>query len=366
MHKDNLRRIASKTGAVGGRILIVFAVTLVIAAAGLYTAMFIMVKGPSPTVGKLFVLSLKETSAGGFIADWIMSEEEIKLLQAEKADEIAAEINTSLIKLPQKDKKPNATNSSPGKDTSGETSIDTGDENNKDNRLGGIEVHDVSGGTYNGKMLVIKDPTRVFVGVPSSYGEGASGLSLSKMIEKYGAVGGTNAGGFVDPNGSGTGGIPEGIVISEGELLWGDQDSIYSLAGLDGNGLLYVGRMTGARALELGIKYAVSYGPALIINGEPCNSKRSLGGGINPRTAIGQRQDGAILLLVVNGRQIDSLGATLDDLIEIMLSFGAVNASNLDGGSSTLMKLDGEYLNTSSYILGGERILASTILIASN
>ena len=112
------------------------------------------------------------------------------------------------------------------------------------------------------------------------------------------------------------------------------------------------------------IKYAVSYGPALIINGEPCNANRSLGGGINPRTAIGQREDGAILLLVVNGRQIDSRGATLDDIIEIMLSFGAVNASNLDGGSSTLMKLDGEYLNTSSYILGGERVLASTILIS--
>ena len=122
--------------------------------------------------------------------------------------------------------------------------------------------------------------------------------------------------------------------------------------------------MTGSRAIELGLMHAVSYGPALIINGEPCDAKRSLGGGINPRTAIGQREDGAILLLVVNGRQVDSLGATLDDLVEIMLSFGAINASNLDGGSSTLMKLSGEFLNTSSYILGGERILASTILIS--
>ncbi len=364
MNKDKLKLIGAKTAGICLRALIIFLITLALVAGALYSAMLIMVKGPSPTIGKLFVLSLKETSAGGFIADWYMSKEEISALQVERAEEEAEEINPSLIKLPQNQESQN------GDPIDTDSEIGFGDDDpektddNQEKNLSGIEVHDVSGGTYNGKMLIIKDPTRVFVGTPDVYGENAKGLSLSKMIEKYGAVGGTNAGGFIDPNGSGTGGIPEGIVISRGELLWGDMNSSYSLAGLDENGLLYVGKMTGAKAMELGLKYAVSYGPALIINGEPCNSKRSLGGGINPRTAIGQRDDGAILLLVVNGRQIDSLGATLDDLIEIMLSFGAINASNLDGGSSTLMKLNGEYLNTSSYILGGERVLASTILIS--
>ena len=340
------------------RCLLILLITVALLAAALYGAMFIIVNGPSPTVGKLFVLSLKETSAGGFLAHWYMSDEEIAALQAEKAEELSTEINPALIKLPEK-----AEDHNPNDNTNLPDNGSQKDEKEENSRLEGIEVHEVSGGTYNGKMLVIKDPTRVFVGVPDKYGEDARGLSLSAMIEKYDAVGGTNAGGFVDPNGSGTGGIPEGIVISEGQLLWGDPNSSYSLAGLDENGLLYVGKMTGAKAMELGLRYAVSYGPALIINGEPCNAKRSLGGGINPRTAIGQREDGAILLLVVNGRQIDSLGATLDDLIEVMLTFGAVNASNLDGGSSTLMKLDGEFLNTSSYILGAERVLASAILI---
>lgn len=346
-----------KIGRITLRFFIIFLITLILLVGALYTAMYLLVNGPSPTVGRLFVLSLKETSAGGFIAHWFMSDTEIEALLAEKATEESSEINTALIKLPEKisdEDEPTETDGLQG-------GSDTADEENE--RLRGIEVQDVSGGTYNGKMLIIKDPKRVFVGVPEKYGEDAKGLSLSAMIEKYDAVGGTNAGGFIDPNGTGTGGIPEGIVICEGKLLWGELNSSYSLAGLDGDGLLYVGKMTGAKAMELGLKYAVSYGPALIINGEPCNASRSLGGGINPRTAIGQREDGAILLLVVNGRQIDSLGATLDDLVEVMLSFGAVNASNLDGGSSSLMKLDGEYLNTSSYILGGERVLASTILI---
>ncbi len=358
MEKKGKKGLGSRIGKIVLRFFVIFLITLILLAGALYTAMFVLVRGPSPTVGKLFILSLKETSAGGFIAHWFMSDNEINALLAEKATEENSEINTALIKLPE------STHLDNTDETDDENGCeDTGEAEKENERMHGIEVHDVSGGTYNGKMIVVKDPMRVFVGVPERYGEDAKGLSLSDMIEKYDAIGGTNAGGFIDPGGSGTGGVPEGIVISGGKLLWGDLNSSYSLAGLDGKGLLYVGKMTGARAMELGLKYAVSYGPALIINGEPCNAKRSLGGGINPRTAIGQREDGAILLLVVNGRQIDSLGATLDDLVEIMLSFGAVNASNLDGGSSSLMKLDGEYLNTSSYILGGERILASTILI---
>ncbi|MBR6602427.1 MAG: phosphodiester glycosidase family protein [Clostridia bacterium] len=357
MNDNKKNPIVAKIGRIALRSFIIFFITLVLLFFALYTAMFLIVHGPSPTVGKLFILSLKETSAGGFLAHWVMSDEEIEALLAEKATEEVEEINTALIKLPEKnDGEYFAAVTDPAHENT--------DENEEENeRLRGIEVHDVSGGTYNGKMIVVKDPKRVFVGVPDRYGEDAKGLSLSAMIEKYDAIGGTNAGGFIDPNGTGTGGIPEGIVIERGKLLWGELNSSYSLAGLDGDGILYVGKMTGARAMELGLQYAVSYGPALIINGEPCNAERSLGGGINPRTAIGQRADGAILLLVVNGRQIDSLGATLDDLVEVMLSFGAINASNLDGGSSSLMKLDGEYLNTSSYILGGERVLASTILI---
>lgn len=350
--KDKTRNLPARIGKTALRVLAFLGMTVLLLVAGLYFAMFVIVKGPSPSAGRLFVLSLKETSAGGFLADWYMSADEIAKLRADGAKESDSEVDVSLIKLPEKKE----TGEKGDEDVIGD---DAGAEKNET----GIEIVDVSGSTYNGKMMIISDPTRVMVGVPNGFGEGCSGLSLSKMIEKYGAVGGTNAGGFVDPNGTGTGGIPDGIVISDGELLWGEDGKSYSLAGLDGDGILYVGRMTPEKAMKTGLKYAVSYGPALIINGEPCNAGKSLGGGINPRTAIGQREDGAILLLVVNGRQIDSLGATLDDLVEIMLSHGAVNASNLDGGSSSLMKYEGEYLNTSSYIYGGERILASTILV---
>ena len=70
-----------------------------------------------------------------------------------------------------------------------------------------------------------------------------------------------------------------------------------------------------------------------------------MGSGLNPRTAIGQRKDGTLLLLVTDGRGRNGhLGASASDLIDIMVEYGAVNAANLDGGSSSCMYLNGEYL----------------------
>ena len=361
--KKPIASIIGRTAAVTGAILLF----LLLAA---YGVMWILVNGPSPTARRLFVLSVKETSAGGFLADLYLSEEEIAEILGTSGEERAEEdIDTSLIQLPAVGETEPADTGSPSyppespltpEDTSAaETTAPTPETPDPSD---GIEIVDIHGSTYNGKMLIISDPKRVFVGVPDRYGEDASGLSVAAMIEKYGAVAGTNAGGFVDPNGRGTGGIPDGIVIYEGELLWGERSSSYSLAGLDKNGILHVGMMTAQRALDLGIQYAASYGPALVINGRACNETRSLGGGLNPRTVIGQRADGAILLLVVNGRSLESLGATFDDLVEVMMTHGAVNATNLDGGSSSLMIMNGENLTNSAYIFG-ERVVATAILV---
>jgi exopolysaccharide biosynthesis protein len=92
--------------------------------------------------------------------------------------------------------------------------------------------------------------------------------------------------------------------------------------------------ITSAEIKERDIQYGVCFGPVLIANGEPCNVNIS---GVNPRTAIGQRSDGAVLMLVIDGRQVISLGATFQDLIDIFLEYGAVNACNLDGGASSVM-----------------------------
>ena len=150
---------------------------------------------------------------------------------------------------------------------------------------------------------------------------------------KIGAIGGINAGAFVDPDGSGTGKEPEGLTIIDGALVESARWDRESFAGFDADGILHVGYFSYADCLNLGIVGGVTFSPPLIINGVPQDPGPS---GVNPRTAIGQRADGAVLMLVIDGRQLSSAGATYDDLIEVMLQFGAVNAMNLDGGSSTV------------------------------
>ncbi len=367
---------ASHARSVVLRILAAVCTALVLLLLAAYGVMWILVHGPSPTARRLFVLSVKETSAGGFLANLYLSEEEIASILGEGETKIEyEEMDLSLISLPVPDApettmlpetedvpqtavpEESADAELPAVTAPSETAASAPAEEDD-----GIEVIDITGSTYNGKLMIVSDPRRVFVGVPDSYGEGSSGLTVASMIRKYGCIAGTNAGGFYDPNGRGTGGIPEGIVIYEGKLLWGNPAAGYNLAGIDGDGILHVGVMTAQHALDIGVQYAASYGPALVINGQAAAGSYSLGGGLNPRTAIGQRADGAMMLLVINGRSLDSLGATLDDLVEIFLDHGAVNATNLDGGSSSIMIQNGEYLTSSAYIFG-ERVVATAILV---
>ena len=88
-----------------------------------------------------------------------------------------------------------------------------------------------------------------------------------------------------------------------------------------------------------------------------------LASGLNPRTAIGQRSDGAILMLVIEGRQPNRLGATMTDLAQIMLDFGAMNACNLDGGSSSMMWYDGRYINNTASVIGIRPIPTSFLVL---
>jgi exopolysaccharide biosynthesis protein len=119
--------------------------------------------------------------------------------------------------------------------------------------------------------------------------------------------------------------------------------------------------MTGQEALDKGIVSACNFqpGPVLVKDGV---KQTGLGGGVNPRTCIGQREDGTILLMVIIGRKTSSLGATYDDLANLMYEYGAVNASNLDGGSSSLMYYQGEQVTEGSNLIG-MRPLPTSILV---
>ena len=207
----------------------------------------------------------------------------------------------------------------------------------------------MKGEGYSGYMMVVLDPSRVIVGsVPGSYG--ARGYTVEQMVQQFDAVAGTNAGGFYDPDGTGNGSIPDTMVVFEGKVYYAGSGTRKGFVGMDSNHILHVAhKITEAEIKEKDIQYGVCFGPVLIANGEPCDINIS---GVNPRTAIGQRSDGAILMLVIDGRQVISMGATMQDLVDIMMDYGAVNACNLDGGSSTLMWYDGGYVNNCASVIG--------------
>ena len=177
------------------------------------------------------------------------------------------------------------------------------------------------------------------------------------MAEEAGAVLAVNGGGFSDPNGAGKGGMPTGNVIYEGKMLMGNWAPT---VGMDAEGKLHVGEFNGNTCLQLGLQWAVSYGPTLIENGEvrPGLDNNSQ----EPRTAVGQRADGKVVILALQGRQLQALGVTCRELAMIMLGYGCVDAGNLDGGASSDMFFQGKYINVCN-TSGGPRPIPTSVLV---
>ena len=326
-----------------GRVLLFVLETALLLVIALYGLMFVLAKGPSTTARDLFVMSVRETSAMGWVANIYFSDEEIAEIENQKDVEDFIETDTSLIQIPKEtEPQDGATpteDAGPQPDAWGLIDED-GD---------GIILEEVKGEGYSGYMMVVLDPSRVIVGsVPKSYG--ARGYTVEEMVLHFDAVAGTNAGGFHDPNGSGNGSIPDTLVVFEGQVYYSNMGIRAGFVGIDSNHILHVAnKITEAEIKEKDIQYGVCFGPVLVANGKPCDVNIS---GVNPRTAIGQRSDGAILMLVIDGRQVISMGATMQDLIDIMMDYGAMNACNLDGGSSTLMWYDGDYVNNCASVVG--------------
>lgn len=226
--------------------------------------------------------------------------------------------------------------------------------------MNGIELKDVSNDSYTGKLLIINDPSRVKL--VSSPRLGTSGATTSQIVAGNDAVAGMNAGGFQD-DALGTGGKPAGLVIEDGQLRTTNTGASYSLVGMDKDNKMVVSNsMTYSKCQQLNLRCAVSFGPVIIINGNATIKSGTGGWGMQPRTAIAQRKDGAILMLVIDGRQKGSLGATLRQVQDILLDNGAYNAFNLDGGASTTMVYNGNVVNSPSDILG-ERYVPNAFIV---
>lgn len=336
-------------GSIGKALAFIFTFVII-----LVITLFIMMKIiclGSVSTRNTFITTILETGQLKFLASLCLSEEEIaEVVSANSLKEMeSTDVNEGMITIP--DVSGGYTDS----DNSG-TQQDSED----------IEIIDIPGLSYKATLMIVKDPSRVsLAAINTGYNQWpAQGITLKEIVDREGAIGAINGGLYNSTNNSG--GNPYGVCVSKGEIVRNNpqEASGLVLVGLTESNILQIIDLDGMSAAECEamieekqIRDAVCFQEAasvdnnhfvhLVINGEPREITGS-GSGLNPRTAIGQRADGALLLLVTDGRGYNNhAGASAADLIEIMVRYGAVNAANLDGGSSTCMYYEGEYLQNS-------------------
>lgn len=206
------------------------------------------------------------------------------------------------------------------------------------------KVIDIKGKGYTGHLVAVYDPSKI--SVCSTKYLGTKGQYLVDMAADNNAVVAINGGGFVDPNYNSLGGVPQGTVIKNGKIISSrTYKKTGGIVGFTKDNKLILARMTASQAIKKGVRDAVTFGPFLIVNGKPSFIKGNGGWGQAPRTAIGQRKDGIVLFLVIDGRMVGRPGADMVDLTEIMQNYGAYNAANLDGGTSCGLVVKGKLIN---------------------
>lgn len=217
---------------------------------------------------------------------------------------------------------------------------------------------------YIGYILEIPDPRRIQVATAANIQE--KGDTTSNIAKMNGAVAAINGGGFHDPNGTGTGRLPYGFILHDGEYIIGKDvgpDEDVDFVGFSKSGNLIAGNYDKTELGDMNAMEGITFGPPLIVDGKKMITEGDGGWGVGPRTAIGQRKDGTVLFLVIDGRQPGySLGATLRDVQDVLYEKGAYIAANLDGGSSSTLYLNGKVVNKPADLLG-ERMIPTAFIV---
>lgn len=305
---------------------IVFIVFIVLEIIGSSTFLFLLY-GPIKNFREWLISSAMATMSHKYLATWFYSEEEInKVLEENQLVERVEDTDLDSIHLDSRFNRDSYENEY-------EKNIFTLEDENAP-----YKIIPISEENFEGYLAVIYDPSRITVATTKYLN--SVGQYVTEMAADSEALLAINGGGFLDENKKGTGGIPDGVLIKNSKVL---SDRPYNTSGgvigFTKENKLILGKMTAKQALSKGVRDAVSFRPFLIVNGKKSFTKGNGGWGSAPRTAIGQRQDGIVLMLVVDGRTVKNPGATLVDLMNILYNYGAYNAANLDGGTSSVMVL---------------------------
>ena len=315
-------------GRIVRRFLLVLITVIVLLLGDLLLVLNLVFNGPSPTARNQLTMTLIEASATKWVPALFIGEDAVADIRTSNVDselkDDVTDVNTVII---------NRNNKISGNDEWAD-------------HPDGIHIEKIAGDNYNAHVMVVRDPAQVYLGISTQTGFSTNtpGKRLTAAIEDEGAIAAINAGAFNDDGtaGSHVGSIPEGLVYSQGNCVWktgAPPNGITGFAGFNKDNVLIVHKenISQTQAEELNIRDGCCFGPVLIMNNEINMEAYNNASGLNPRTAIGQREDGAVIFVCIDGRQPGSKGGNYADIIDIMVEYGAVNACNMDGGSSTVM-----------------------------
>lgn len=307
-------------------LLVLFTLVLMLISV-LLLVLNLVFNGPSPTARNQLTMTLIEASATKWVPALFIGEDGVAEVRAGvdvKLEDDVTDVNAVVINRGGL----------------------AGNEDEWADYPDGVRIESVSGDTYNAKVMIVRDPSQVYLGISTQTGFSTNtpGKRITAAIEDEGAIAAINAGAFNDDGtaGSHVGSIPEGLVYSQGNCVWktgAPPNGITGFAGFNEDNVLIVHKdnISQAQAEELNIRDGCCFGPVLVMNSEINMEAYNNVSGLNPRTAIGQREDGAVIFVCIDGRQPSSKGGEYADIIDIMVEYGAVNACNMDGGSSTVM-----------------------------
>lgn len=324
--KQPKKKKSGLLGRIVRRFFLLLFTVIILALAALVLVMNLVFNGPSPAAREILTMSLIEASATKWVPALFIGEDAVAEIRASVNVKMEEEVtNTSKVVI-------------------NKNSALTSNSNEWDNYPDGIRIESYSGDTYNAHIMIVRDPSLVYMGISTeNFSTSIPGKRLNAVIEEEGAIAAINAGAFNDDGTASpsVGSCPLGLVMSGGKCVWtsGKQPGLEGFAGFNEDDILVVSQtnLTKAQAEEMKIRDGCCFGPALIINGEINMEAYNMNSGYNPRTAIGQRSDGAVIFVCIDGRQAGSMGGTYADIINIMVEYGAVNACNMDGGSSSVM-----------------------------
>lgn len=327
--------------------LVLFTVVILVLAA-LVLVMNLVFNGPSPAARDKLTMTLIEASATKWVPALFIGEDTVAEIRESVSDSGLDEDVTDTTKVIIQ-----------------ANNVITGNSNEWDSYPDGVRIERRSGDTYNAHIMIVRNPAQVYMGTSTEkFSTAIPGKRITEvMAENPDVIAAINAGAFNDDGtaSSYVGSTPLGLVMSNGNCVWtsGKQPGLEGFAGFNEDNILVVSKtnLSQSEAENLKIRDGCCFGPVLIVNGEVNLEAYNNKSGFNPRTAIGQRADGAVIFVCIDGRQAGSLGGTYADIINIMQEYGAVNACNMDGGSSSVM------LYRDTYGLFGE---AGTVQMINN